>query len=208
MNNLIKVKDTYKLPHVIKAEWTAYLVFSILFGPISLLSLAAYYKNPDSNMWQAVLISIGILTLFLVWIAYFKIILNSDGVIYKTLFSKGFKAKFSEIKKAEIDIGMRSSGNEQLGRQKGGYYRFNIFTHSSELPFTINMKLFSKRDLAILIDAIMVTNPSVELDKFSRNLYEGNFKPIVSEGIRKFWQVALWIFLVFLIINLLRHFIK
>ncbi len=50
MDNLIKVKGIYKLPYVIKAEWTAYLVFSILFGPIALLWLAVYYKNPDSNL--------------------------------------------------------------------------------------------------------------------------------------------------------------
>ena len=207
MNNLIKVKGTYKLPYIIKAEWTAYLVFSILFGPIILLLLAAYYINPDSNIWQAVLFALGTLIIFLVWISYFKVILNSNGIFYKTLFSKGFKVNFSEINKIEIDIGMHSSGSEKQERQVG-YYRFNIFTHSSEVPYTINMKPFSKRDLAILVDLAVAANPSIKLDKLAHDLYEGNFNPIASQGIRKFWQVALWIFLIFLIISLLRHLIK
>ncbi len=205
MDNLTKIKGTYKFPYEIKAEWTVYFVFSILFGPTVLLLLAAYYKNPDSNMWQAVLAAFGILTMFLIWISYFKITLNPDGIFYKTLFSKGFRVNFSDINKVEIGIGMYASGSGQQGRQRGSYYRLNIVTHSSEVPFSINMKLLSKKDLAILVDSIVAANSSVKLDKLANDLHEGSFKTIESQGIRKFWQAALWIFWTFLIINLLRH---
>jgi hypothetical protein len=206
MDNLLKVKGTYRLPYAIKAEWTGYLIFSILFIPISLLWVVVAFKNPSQNFLLPNLIPLVILTIFLIWLASLKIVLNSDGIFYKTLFSKGFKIKFSEIEKVGVDIGMYPSGSEQQGSQRRGYYRFNIFKHDVGDPFAVYMKPFSKRDLAILIDAIMVANPSVKLDKLSRNLYEGNFKPIVSQGIRKFWQVTLWLFWVFLLINLLRHF--
>ncbi len=204
MDNLIRVKNTYKLPYTIRAGWTSYVVpTSIIFGPLSLVAVLVAFKSPShaQSFLLPDLIIFGSLTFFLIWIASFKIVLNSDSISYKTLFSKGLQVKFSEIKKVEIDIGMHSSRSKQSGRQKS-YYSLNIFTHSPKQHLSINMKPFSKRDLAILIDAIMVANPSVELDRLSRNLYEGDFKPIVSQSIRKFWQFALWWFLVFLVMGL------
>ena len=206
MNNLLKVKGTYGLPHIIRAEWTGYLIFSIFFIPISLLWIIVGYKNPSQNLLLPDLIPWIILTIFLIWLASFKIVLNTNGIFYKTLFSKGSEIKLSQVKKVEIAVGIYPSERERTAR--GSYYRLNIFRNDIEKPFSINIKPFSKRDIAILIDAITIQNPSVELDKLSQNLKEGNFRSITSAGIRKFWQVLLWLFWLFLTLILISHFFQ
>ena len=195
-----KVSGTYSLPYTIQTEWTGYLIFSILFGPIAILGIFATLKNPST--WPLLLIALVLLSTFLIWIKSFKILIKEDRLIYNTLFSRNNKVMFSNINKLEIKIGVW--GDESA--KKNAYYRFNIYTRSSEKPLTINMKPFGKRDLAILADAIVTKVPSVKMDELTHQLKEGNFKPIVSEGIRKIWQIALlvlWIFLALAIFHAL-----
>jgi hypothetical protein len=200
MENFAKTPNTVPLPCSIRAEWTAYAVFSILFVPLSLLFLNSYLQNPSANSGQPVFFSVGILAFFLIWISAFKINLTQQGITYKTLFSKGFQIDFSSIKKIDVAIGINAG-------RKGGFYRLNLTTTDSAEPFTINMKPFSKRELATLIGAIVAATPAVELDGFSKQLYEGNFNPIVSQGIRKLWQVTLSMFFFFPSLMLLKHFV-
>ena len=209
MNTLLKVKGTYTLPYAIKAEWAGHMIFSILFIPISLLWIVVAYKNQSQNFLLPILIPWIILTIFLVWLASFKIILRTGSIFYKTLFSKGKEIPYTNIKNVEIDIGLFPSGSGLCERaSRRGFYRLNLFRHAIEEPVTINMKPFSKRDLAIIVDRITVANPSVGLDELSQSLKDGDFGPIVKAGIRKVWQVALYIFWLFLTLNLVRHFLK
>lgn len=209
MNNLIKVQDTYKLPYTIKAEWTAYLVFSIMFVPITLLWIIDY--RPDTNSWQPILILLSILTLFLIWIKIFRITLENNKIFYKTLFSKK-ELLFSDIKKIEIATGIDRTASEEMAgvsfvkRRMGAFIRMNISSKNELL--SINMKPFSKRNLIIIVDAITIANSNVELDAPALALKQGDFKPVVSATIGKIWQILLYIFWIFLAIDLFNHFIK
>ena len=205
---LIKVRGAYQLPYTIRAEWTGYLVFSIIFVPIALLGAFAVYKNPSSSSLAPVYLPLIVLALFFVWIESFRITLSADGVSYKTLLSKGFNVQFAQIKKVEVDVGLYPSGSEKQAVRNRGFYRFNIFTNDAAAPFSINMKPFSKRDLAILTDVIAAQNPSVSLDERSRRLKDGDFKPILYEGLRKIWQILLAVLGIFLALGLLRALIR
>jgi len=196
------------LPYTIKAEWTGYLVFSIIYVPIALLGAAAVYKNPSSDSLPLLYIPLLVLGLFFVWFESFRIVLSTDGVSYKTLFSRGFNVRFPQVKKLEIDVGLYPSGSEKQAVRGRGFYRFNLFTNDAATPFSINMKPFSKRDLAILTDAIVARNPSVMLDERSRRLKEGDFKPVLSEGLRKMWQILLAVFGMLLALGLFRALIR
>ncbi len=181
---LQKVKGTYTLPHVIKADWTAYLIFSIFFGPIVILGIFATLKN--SSAWPVSFVALIFLVAFLAWINSFKIILSDDKIIYKTLFSKNKEAIFSKINNMEINIGLKHKANA-----KSAFYQLDIYERGSIELLSINMKPFSKRDLAIIVDTIAIKAPSAKMDELTYQLKEGDFKLIVSEGIRKSWQVLL-----------------
>ena len=189
-----KARGTYQLPYVVKAEWTTYFIFSLLFGPIALLWLVGYFKNPVANAWAPLLILFLVLTLFLVWAAALRVILEKDRIIYQTLFSRRRELFFSDVKKVKISIGL--------------YYQLNLFGARNSQPLTINMKPFSRRNLAIIIDAVASENQAVELDRLSVSLVEGDFKPIISAGVKNVWQVFLWIFWIFFAISLVRFFFQ
>ncbi|PWB38725.1 MAG: hypothetical protein C3F02_02340 [Parcubacteria group bacterium] len=206
MNKLVRVNGIYKLPLTVKADWSGYLAFSIIFVPISLLWIYIAFDNPTQNYWLPNLIIILVYGFVLIWLLSFKIILTADGIFYKTLFSKGLNIYFAEIKKVEMAIGMSATGGEKTDRRLNGFYRLNIFTNNARQLRTINLSPFGKRDWAILIDTIMTANPATELDVFSKNLYKNDFKPITHEILKKFWQFALWSFFICLILSLLRGF--
>jgi hypothetical protein len=201
--NLIKVTGTYNLPYIIKVEWTAYTVFSIIFIPFLVSALVLQDIQAQSLVLVLFLIAI-------VWLERFKISLTASSIEYQTLLSGKHSIDFSEIDKVEVDIGFSqySAGWQHYYKSRTqAYYRLNILQNGQK-TLTINMKPFSRRDLAIVMDAIYSHNPNIKMDDYSRSLKDGDFKPILMGGIKKMWQVMLFIFSFSLAISLLHLLLK
>lgn len=194
------MSGTYSLPYTIKAEWTAYLIFSIICGPFILLAL--WRANTDTSWVSPTIVFFFIWVLAMFWIYSFKIKILEDKIVYKTLFARIKEVLFLNISKIDIKIGMNRDGRNK------GYYRFNIHQNLSEEPIIINIKPFSQRDLAVLTDVICTKVPSVIMDDLTHELKDGNFKPIISAGVKKMWQIALVIFIAFLVVAIIKILIK
>ena len=194
----INSKPIYPIPYFIKAEWTAYLIFSIIFVPVSLLWTFLFFKNPHSNDWIAVLISIVFLGVFMWWIGSFKITIDQHQITYKTLFSRLNIVNIADISKLEVSVGLVGSESST----NNAYYRLIIHTKNAEYPLIINLKPFSTKDIIILVNALSFINPSIELDELSQSLRDGDIMPMVNAGISKIWQICLWILFVFLLVDL------
>jgi hypothetical protein len=192
---LSKVSGTYSIPYIIKAEWTSYLVFSIIFGPVTILGTIIVFQDPTG--WPILLIGAILLGYFLFWIDSLRISLLEDKIVYKSMFSSK-EVLYSNIKKMQINIGIKR------GQKGKGFYRLEIYSGSSKGVLTINMKPFSKRDLAILADAVTTKNPHVETDDLIRAIKEDNFKAVTSAGLRKVWQIILYVFAVSLAFSMIR----
>lgn len=199
--DLKKVINTYSLPLKIKPGGAIYFIFAILLFLPAIISLFATLKNP--SFWPIIGISLVVFILFLIWIYNFEIQILKDRIIYKSLFRKE-EILFENIKKVEIIVGIYSNRKAK----NSGYYSLNIFNTNQKI--SINMKPFSRRDLAIVIviDSIYSYNKSIELNELAMKLKDGNFKPIVMQGIKKVWEVALLIFVIFLVIGLINALIK
>jgi len=139
----------------------------------------------------------------LLWLKGFKIDLLDDKVMYKTLFSWKKEIRYSEVKKMKLEVGM----NNQNTAGKG-FYRLVFLGSLSEPILVINMKPFAKNDLAILIDAVANKATNVEMDNELSELRDGNLNPVVEAGIKKFWQFALWYFLVALSMSIAKAFLS
>jgi hypothetical protein len=202
MEHVMQEKSTDEAPRIIRAEWTAYFIFSIFFVPLALLGTAVAQKNPDvGTIAFGVVFPLLILTAFLIWIASFKIELGSDHLSYQTLFSKAKTVRFADVRKLSVGVGIQSAKQQ---RGAGGIFRLEIYAADAVEPIAINMKPFSKRDLFSIVRTIAAANPNVELDKLSFALKQKTFAPVTRAGARIAWQIGLWIFLVFLAINLAR----
>ncbi|MFC1704041.1 hypothetical protein ACFL1E_04595 [Candidatus Omnitrophota bacterium] len=197
---LKKVTGTYSLPYTIKAEWTTYLVGTILFLPIIVVILFCIAKRPET--WPLLVPPTGLLIWWMIWANAFEITIKEDKIIYKTLTSRNNQIQLSDIKKIAIEIYTR-----KIGEATKAFYRFNIY-HKSSGPLAINMKPFGQRDLAILADAIATKVPSLEMDEKTRELKEGDFKPIISQGIRGIFQLGLYLLLIYSIVVIIRALLK
>jgi len=105
----------------------------------------------------------------------------------------------NSIIKIRLDIGVGS-------KEKKSYYTLRLIGKKTRIQ--INIKLFSKNDIILLINYINQLNDRIIYDEFTSNLLDDNFKPIVQEGIKGFWSVLkylilplLLIFLYFIIFN-------
>jgi hypothetical protein len=208
INKPLKVHGTYSLPYTIKAEWTAYVVFSVIFGLLILLAAYADFVKPQSGVFVIEIIVLVIFTVFLFWIASFRIIIDKNGIIYKTLFSQK-NIVFSEIERVEIHAGRSTSNSEKsagMPYRPAAFIRMDLFTNSNLLM--INMKPFSKKNMAIVVDAINTANPNTELLGAAATLKDGEFGPIIHGVIKKFWQVAIWLFFLSLLIGFVNHLMR
>lgn len=180
----------------IKAEKTGLIFTQIFLVLIGVLGL--FFVIQDSSVWQFAVIALVGLALIHIWLASFKITIANSNLEYRELKSKN-KISIPEIKKIYLKIGLSSE------KQKRGYYRMYIEGENNQL--IINIKPFSKNNLAILVDTLVKNNPSIELDKYSSDIRKGNLDTVVKVGISNVWQIIIYVFLMSLVVALVRQFI-
>lgn len=203
MQSNLKTNPSYSLPYTIRVEWTTYMVFSLFFIPISALFIFVNMKSPFLSPWAGFGFPLVFLSVFLIWAQSFTIVLKEDRIIYKLLhFAVHREVKYCDISKLKIDVGL---GPASLKHH--AYYRLFFVDKSGKEILVINLKPFSRRDLALLVDIVSRKNKEVEMDELSMKIKEGGISSIAAEGARNIWQIASLIFWVFLLSSLMRIFL-
>lgn len=177
-----------KLPYTIQAEWTAYLLFSIMFGPIA--GYALYDAISTREVFLGHWVAFFIFGWALLWISRFRITLKPDKIQAQSLFSNRELA-YAEISGLTLEIGATQP-------QKSAFYRLNILSRTGTEPLMINIKPYSKTDLGILVRTIINRGKGVTLDRLCQALAAEDLAPVVNEGITQFLRWLPWLFLAFL----------
>ncbi len=186
-----ETKPVYTLPHVVRAQKSVWIMFSIIFlvvfiGPYLVLAI----QNPGSNLWQPFLLFAFVYSIFLVWLTYFRIILTTDRIFLRTSLRGEKVIPYLNIDGVEKTI-------EYGGRYASETPILNIYIKNESTPIKINSKIMSQKDLGIVIDAILAGNPSAKYP-FSKDEPE-----IIEDKSSKNWGNIASIFAVIAIIFLI-----
>lgn len=201
MNTNSSVSGGLPLPRAkIKADWTSYCIFSLLLAPICILALVVTFRRPDQ--WHALLFTILAAMFPQLWLYRFEIMLFDDRLTYKTLFSSRKEMLFASITEARTEVGI----GRGLKARTQPFYRLLLFDSSrfARVPLVINMKPFSRSDLARVAQAIVRNAPSARIGKTVGFLSQGNIKPLTRKALRGLWVVIMLVFTIFLVLGLVR----
>ncbi len=187
----------FMLPYTMETEWTAYLMLSIMALPFAVMFAWGVYQRPA--LATSFLVPIGFMALLFGY-AYFsfranKITLHGDGLSYRTLRTKERYLKYADITDMTVSIGDHSSGNKS-------HYQLNVHTAASE-PLRIDMKPYSKQDLAMFFAVISEMNPAVELDDTCTQLCSGNNDQMIATGMKRRVQYGIQYLLLKLLLLIL-----
>src|ERR1700760_3362310 len=121
-----------------RSSRSTYTVFSTIFGVLALLSFFFGLKRHD---WGAFRICLIVLSGFLLWVASFRLKVDDQKLIYRSLFSGTRSIAFSEIEKAEVGFGVNDSF--------GPFYRLTIYPSAQfgQRPIVINLKVFRRENI-------------------------------------------------------------
>jgi hypothetical protein len=88
-----------------RAGTSAYIVFSLIFGYIAVLSVIAAVSN--RSMLVAAVLAVGVLVLSWMWLITFRVTVSSESVSYTTLFRGTVTFDFTEIDSIRLESGIR-----------------------------------------------------------------------------------------------------
>lgn len=185
--------------HRIQAEGTSRLIFLLLTSPLAVLGLIASVKSAEADFLLVVLFVVLFPQL---WLCCFEIVLHEDKMSYRTLFAGRREVLFTNITRAKTEVGM---GAGFKGRTQP-FYRLVLFDMGrfARDPLIINMKPFSRSDLARVAQALVKNASSAKIDKSVVSLSQGSIKHLTHEASKQIWQAAMLIFVVFLLLGLVR----
>ena len=147
----------YSLPYIAKAEAAPSIIMAALGFIITLLLAPQILKDLST---LPIPLLIGCLLDCFLWISAHQIHLLPDGVRYLTgIYS-------SELR------------YEDIIRLDMHYFRsvpmLDIWCLSSDRPLSVSTKPFSKRDMAITVDAIVSHNAAIEMNDLAQRLRRGD----------------------------------
>ncbi len=163
----------YALPRIIRGNLPVLIGWTLVVLAVGAVEAAIAFKQP-ALMLVLILFSTPLwlpLGLFWLWqgLNAPAIQLASDGVRYSTRRSRR-ELCYADIARVEAWM--------TRGRSRYGGYAvpvLGVYARASEEPtILISSKPFSKRDVAITVDAIVTANPSVELNALARLLRRGD----------------------------------
>jgi hypothetical protein len=132
-----------------RASVSTYVVFGLIFGIIcgSPITIAISTMRNGQSVHNSLVIALFSLLFLLVvaWIKKFRVLIRDSMVSYTTLFGGTRELNLSDIKSARTEIGPQ--------KLLGPFYRLVLepVASSGKPPLVINMKVFSKKDLQLVI---------------------------------------------------------
>jgi hypothetical protein len=136
-------------PLSLRACASTYLVFCLIWAVPLFLSLAATFKNPTA--WIGDVICLIGLAISFIWIAFYKLELTGDVILYRTLFGGSVSLALSEIER----VGITAGYNNYSDRFKAPVRLVLKSKRTSGRPsIEVNVKVFCKPDLLALLEVL------------------------------------------------------
>ena len=138
----------------------AYWAFSFMTGLPFLISLAAFIDDP--SFWEPLVVCSFILGLCFLWLGSLRIMLDDNGISYRSMTSGTICVPWSEIAKAEMKVGYK----DYWDRFKPPF-RLVVepLPSSGKRRIVVNMKIFSQEDGSLLLNTLK----SKLVDRFKWN---------------------------------------
>lgn len=168
---------------IIKPDPKSYIIPLGLVFFSSIIIFLISSGRPD--LFITMLIPIIILSLILINSSFWKILIDENKIIFKTLFKTSI-IPFSRIKK----IGVKIADLNIDSFRRNSFYSLILHDISDATNnIDINMKPFAEKDLAFVIKKIKSKTPNVEMDDYSTQLGTGDTRQISSKGIRSIIKI-------------------
>ena len=188
-------------PMTIRAAGSSPTVITLLLS--SILAIGAWAilnaRTVQEGLEMALFVGFG--GAVVAFFESFKIVLFEDRIEYSRFPAKNWSVPFDDIRGVEMRIGRITGGKE-------GFYSLALLRRSSNKPELINIKPFSRKDLAMVVQTINAKAPNVEMDTYAQHLKNADVRPIIAQGIRRIWQPLLYLFLSLLATALVRAWLR
>jgi len=176
----------YPLPYKIKADWKGFSILLFVFE-IPFIIMAIAFAGQQIPLWICGIIAAFLPACWWFLLSTFGIIITDDRIICKSLFSKDEEMLLAEIKSVKFAYGLNKSTKRGYG-----FFQLVIAHKVKSKPIIINMKMLSGKDLAILVDALLTKNPSIETDKNVERIRDKELKEVVSTALKMSMGQIIW----------------
>lgn len=165
-----------------------------------------YNLFSDQNL-KGIIFGLAMFTFPQIWLAGFKIELAKEVLSYRELFRRRKSINLTEVTKAKVKVGIDKK--EPAGTPTA---MFRLMLYDSDrykrIPFVINIKPFHQDDLAKVAQAIVRYAPNAKIDKTVQAMANRDIRSIAREGTGKFLQMAIVIFITFLVLGLIGSIVR
>lgn len=195
-------------PIRIKADKRSLIGFSVIF--LSIFLGFAYLNAVKGGAIVPLYISFIFYAAFICFLNVFEIRIQDEQLIYKSPFSGEKKIFFHEIRYVNVRVGFGSNLSDQLH----GALKLVISPSDKcdKDTITINMKIFRKSDISMILNAIRKSSHDVDYDDMAaaleRSGYDVLYKPMVDKIIESTPSIIMFIVLAVLILSLARELIN
>lgn len=132
---------------VLRACLSAYVVLGLIFGFLTLMTgIAAHAQN---NMLLPFLVCAVAWFFSIVWLVSFRVGVSTNSLSYRSLFGGNRVLRLADIRSI-----IRESGVRQYGDRFRPFVRLVVTTVSDGQRIDINLKVFSTRDIQMLIQGL------------------------------------------------------
>jgi hypothetical protein len=180
------IERYYTIPYTIKADWKGSLVPIVIFDLP--MVCAVFALRQIVPIWVNVIIISFIPLLFWGLLSTFEIKITEDRIIYKEFFIKNIEMLYSNIISVKF-----ASGVCQTSGWGHGFFRLVIHDKAKDEPLIVNMKILTKRDLAILVDALLTKNSSIKTDKSVDKIRATKLNEVILTSLRINVAQIFWI---------------
>ncbi len=116
--------------------------------------------------------------LLFAWIASFRIVLTDDHITFVKLFGGSSSLPYGEIASARIELGWAKTAD----RLKGAYRLVLVPNKRAAQKMEINIKVFSREDLTLLMQVLAIKAPGARMDDRCSRMCKGKLPSLFFES--------------------------
>jgi len=184
----------------IRAELKSQVIFLALALPLCIPAAVVTLNRPDQ--WHALLFTLLLAAFPQLWLKGFEIRLFEDRLVYKTLFRAPKEVSFVDLTKVSVEVGCSTD----MARRNRPFYRL-VLLRKGQLAnnsMIIDLKPFSRADIAQVARMVVSKAQGADIDQDVQKLSKGDVAPLTGQAVRQFWQAAILIFFLMLVLGLAR----
>jgi hypothetical protein len=192
-------------PQIIRAHWSVYLLIIAIPGLLvclsTYLSISDYENFLERGLLEANLFTYSLFFIFLYLYGSIKISFYENSLNYRYPFSRTTEVLYSEIKKVNIVVGLPTEKYEYDKVKWRGYSRLHLLDINNKELLIINLSIYDKKGLAIIINKLIQYIPNLELNNYAKELQKGNAKKFNNAFIKGYVLPRAKIFIAWAIIS-------